>query len=196
MRALSFGSVLTVAAFVSLVGNEFTRGTFRAALLHQPNRLALAGGKLLARMSVVAILLFAALVTGIVTSALVAPTQDVSTSDWFGLAGLQATGEDFARLLGWGLGWALIATTIAVLARSTPVALGIVILWFGPIENVILEDLDFARRWSPGQLLQSFLNPAAPDAIATSTASWTLGIYGAILIAVLTTVLMKRNVTS
>lgn len=196
VRALSFGSVLMLAAFASLVGNEFTRGTYRAALLHQPRRLSLVAGKLLARMTVAIVLLAVALSSGALTATLMAPSQDVSTTDWFGLAGLEATATDFLRLTVWGLGWALIATTVAVLVRSTPIALGIVILWFGPVENVIGDDLEFGQRWFPGLLLESIVNPAAPNAVATPTAAWTWAIYAAVLITTLATVLKRRDVSS
>ncbi|MBD0020690.1 MULTISPECIES: hypothetical protein [Gordonia] len=49
--------------------------------------------------------------------------------------------------------YAAIGTTPAVVIRLTPITLAVLLLWFGPIENVIGEDLDWARRWFPGRRL-------------------------------------------
>lgn len=194
--SLAFGSVLMLAAFTSNVGNEFTRGTFRSSLLYQPGRLSLVTGKLAARMTVAGVLMAAALVTGAATSAIVASSGGISTTGWFGLEALGEAGVDYGRLMAWTLGWALVGTTVAVIVRSTPIALGMVILWFGPIENVIGEDLELARRWFPGQLLQAIVSPGSPDVVSTATAAPTLAVYGVVCVAILTTVLVRRDVTS
>ena len=130
------------------------------------------------------------------TAALVAPSQDISTAGWFGLDGLGQAAGDYVRLVVWALGWAVIGTTIAVVVRSTPIALGIAVLWFGPIENVIGDGHAWAYRWFPGQLLRAIVAPDAPDMVSTGTAAATLAVYGAICVAVVATVLKRRDVTS
>ena len=55
---------------------------------------------------------------------------------------------------------------VAVLVRSTPIALAIGLIWFGPIENVIGEGRAWADRWFPGLLLRSMLQPDTPGSIA------------------------------
>ena len=157
--AVGFGSILLLAAFTSTAANEFTRGTFRAAVVKHPNRCTLVGGKVLARAGVAALMMAAAVVAGSVTAALVAPSQDIATAGWFGLDGLGQAAGDYVRLVVWALGWAVIGTTIAVIVRSTPVALGIAVLWFGPIENVIGDGHAWAYRWFPGQLLRRSSHP-------------------------------------
>ncbi len=194
--AVGFGSILMLAAFTSTAANEFTRGTFRAAVVKHPDRGTLVGGKVLARTGVAALMMAAAVVAGSVTAALVAPSQDISTAGWFGLDGLGQAAGDYVRLVVWVLGWAVIGTTIAVLVRSTPIALGIAVLWFGPIENVIGDGHAWAYRWFPGQLLRAIVAPDAPDMVSTGTAAATLAVYGAICVAVMATVLRRRDVTS
>ena len=112
--AVGFGSILMLAAFTSTAANEFTRGTFRAAVVKHPGRGTLVGGKVLARTGVAALMMAAAVVAGSVTAALVAPSQDISTAGWFGLDGLGQAAGDYVRLVVWALGWAVIGTTIAV----------------------------------------------------------------------------------
>jgi hypothetical protein len=53
---------------------------------------------------------------------------------------------DYLRAIAYVVAFGIIGTTIAVLVRSTPIALGIGLLWFGPIENVIGEGRDWTER--------------------------------------------------
>ena len=194
--AIGFSSILVLAAFASSTGNEFSRGTLRAALTKQPSRWSLMTGKLGARVGVASILMAGALVIGAVTAAVWAPTEDISTSGWFDGDAFVAAAGDYVRLIGFVVMYAVIGTAVAVLVRSTPVALGACLLWFGPIENVIGEGKDWANRWFPGFVLRSLVQPDSPDALSLGTTLSTLGVYAAICIAVIGIVMARRDVTS
>jgi hypothetical protein len=191
-----FGFVLLLAAFTSRIGNEFTRGTFRTALLHNPNRWSLIGGKMAALMAIATTLIVVGFATGAITAALTAPSQGIDTTGWFDAEAVRHTGTDLIRTIGWAFGWALIATTLAVLIRSVPIALGAGVMWFGPIENVIGEGQAFAQRWFPGLLLQQVVTPEAGSAVATSTAAATLAVYGLALAAAIAVFFKRLDVTS
>jgi ABC-type multidrug transport system permease subunit len=191
-----FGFVLLLAAFTSRIGNEFASGTFRTALLHHPNRWSLIGGKMAALIGVTIALVVLGFATGAVTAALVAPTQDIDTAGWFGAEALRHTGADLLRTIGWATGWALIATALAVLVRSVPIALGAGIFWFGPIENVVGEGQAFAQRWFPGLLLQQVVSPAVGQVVSTGVAAATLAAYGVALVLVIMAFFRRLDVTS
>jgi ABC-type transport system involved in multi-copper enzyme maturation permease subunit len=194
--SVAFSSILVLAAFASSTGNEFTRGTLRVALTHQPRRWSLMAGKLAARLTVAAILMALALAVGAATSAIVAPAQDIDTTGWFGGDALGQAAGDYVRLLAFVVLYALIGTTIAVLVRSTPIALAIGLIWFGPIENVIGEGRAWADRWFPGLLLRSMLQPDTPGSTATGTAVTTLAVYAAVCIGIIAVVMSRRDVTA
>jgi hypothetical protein len=196
VSSITFSSVLVLAAFISSTANEFTRGTLRVAFTRAPHRLALLGGKLAARVAVAVIVMTLALVIGWITAVVVAPSAGVDTADWVGTAALSSAFEDFARLIVFVLVYAVIGTMIAVVVRSTPIALAIGLLWFGPIENVIGEGRSWAMRWFPGLLLRSVLRPDAPISIATSTALATLAAYVGVAITVIAVVISQRDMTS
>jgi ABC-2 type transport system permease protein len=193
--SIAFAFLLVVVMFASSTGNEFTRGTLRTALTFHSNRLSLMAGKLTARALVVAIVMAGALVIGSITAAIVAPAQDIGTDGWFGLAALGEAVEDYLRAIVFVVGFAVIGTTIAVLLRSTPIALGVGLLWFGPIENVIGEGRDWAERWFPGMVIRSIVRPEAPGAVATPAALATLGAYTAVCAAIIAVVMSRRDVT-
>lgn len=194
--AVSFGAILMLVAFISTTSNEFGRGTFRTALLHHPGRWTLITGKMAALMTVTLALMLGALVVGWVTAALVAPGADVDTTGWFGLdAGWQAVG-DFGRLAAWAFGHALLGTMIAVLCRSTPIALGVGIVWFGPVENILSDDFESVFDWFPGLLLRALVAPDNPDVASTSRAMTMLAVYAVVCVSVIAVALNRRDVTS
>lgn len=194
--SIAFSFVLVAAAFAASTGNEFTRGTLRAALTFQPRRLSLLAGKMSARVLVAAIVMAGALVVGTITAAIVAPGQDIATAGWFGLDALGDGIEDYLRAIVFVVGFALIGTTIAVVVRSTPIALGVALLWLGPIENVIGDGQAWAERWFPGMVLRSIVQPQAADSIATPAALATFGLYAAVCVAVIAVVMSRRDVTA
>lgn len=191
-----FGFLLLLALFTSRIGNEFTRGTFRTALLHNPNRWSLIGGKMAALMAIAVTFIIIGFATGALTAALTAPGQGIDTTGWFGIEALRHTATELLRTIGWAFGWALIATTLAVLIRSVPIALGAGIMWFGPIENVIGEGQEFAQRWFPGLLLQQVASPAAGSTVSTGAAAATLASYGLVLATAIVISFKRLDVTS
>ncbi len=191
-----FGFILLLALFTSRIGNEFTRGTFRTALLHHPNRWSLIGGKMTALMAIAIVLIVVGFATGAITATLAAPSQGIETTGWFGAEAFRQTAADLMRTLGWALGWALIATTLAVLIRSVPIALGAGVMWFGPVENVIGEGQAFAQRWFPGLLLQQIVAPDTGSAVSTEAAAVTLAVYGLAMVGAIVFFFKRLDVTS
>jgi hypothetical protein len=196
VASIGFSSVLVLAAFIGSTANEFTRGTLRVAFTRTSRRLTLLGGKVLARLGVATAVMVVALAAGWVTAMSVAPGSDVSTEAWFGSEAFGQAGEDFVRLLLFVSVYAVLGTTIAVLVRSTPIALGVGLVWFGPIENVIGEGQGWADRWFPGLLLRSVLRPDQAGGVGTGTALATLALYVCLAIALVATILSRRDLTT
>ena len=194
--SVAFSSILVLAAFASSTGNEFTRGTLRAALTYQPRPLGVDGRQARRRVTVAAIVMALALVVG------VGDRGDRRAGPGHRHHRLvrrrrpRRAAEDYVRLLGFVVVYALIGTMVAVLVRSTPIALAIGLLWFGPIENVIGEGRAWAERWFPGLLLRSMLQPDDPGADRHGTALATLAVYAAVCVGVIAVVMSRRDVTS
>lgn len=195
IAAMSFSSLLVFAAFVASMANEYTRGTLRSAFTRQPDRLGLVGGKVAARFGVTLGLMVIALAIGTVTAFIAAPNA-VDTGAWTGGDALTQTLEDTVRVVGYLAFFAVIGTAFAVVFRSTPLALGVGLVWFGPIENAIGEGRDWADRWFPGLIARAEVRPDPSGVISTATAAWTMVLYAAVAIVVTAWLVHRRDVTA
>lgn len=192
--AAVFSSVLVLALFTGMSAGDHARGTWRAALLQHPSRWSLAAGTFAARvvmLTVAAVVLFA---VGWAVSFAVAPVYDVDTATWFTAESWRAAGEDLLRVFAFGTGWALLGSVLGTLTRSVPIGLAIGVLWAGPIENAIGEDMAFADRWFPGQLLGQVVTEISENSALQIGA--TLGVYALVALAVAGWVVQRRDVTS
>jgi len=79
--AVSFAGTFLFVVFVGAVAVEFSRGTFRTMLLHQPRRVRLLAGKMAGLLVFAAVVLAAAEALTWVAARLLAPSQDVSTGE-------------------------------------------------------------------------------------------------------------------
>ncbi|HWC20955.1 MAG TPA: hypothetical protein VG502_01525 [Flexivirga sp.] len=193
--AAAFTSVLILAVFVGMSAGSFARGTWRASLLQQPRRLTLAVGTFGARIAIGAIIVAVLFVAGMVTAYIVAPSQGIDTGSWLDTTSLRMALDDFLEVMVFLIGWALLGTLIGILTRSVAVGLGVGILWAGPIENVLGDNLSFGSHWFPGLLLRYVVAPET--ATVTGATLWLrLALYAVLGVAVVAVILRRRDVSS
>lgn len=192
---MSFASLLVLALFVSMAAGGFSRGTWRASLLHQPRRLTLAAGNFLARCGLIALVCLAAVAVGWLTSVTLASSQGVDSSAWLSVEAMGEVGGDYLRVVVFCCGWGLLGTLLGTLTRSIPVGLGLGLLWAGPLENVLGDDLDFASAYFPGLLLRALVVPEA-STIGTARLTAMLLSYAIVCVLALGLVLRRRDVTN
>jgi ABC-2 type transport system permease protein len=193
--AVSFTGLVALVLFIANFAGEFSQGTFRTLLMRQPRRLALLAGKMAALLVFVAGVLALAEIFTVATSAVIAPSQDVAMSSWFGLDGLGEAASDYGTALLGVTAWALIGMAIAVFVRSIPVALGIGIVWAGPFEHILQDSWVSADRWFPGLLLES-LAVGGTDDVAFGRALALVLVYVAVAVSAAAVVFARRDVTA
>ena len=189
MPAMGFTALLIVAA----MGNDISRGTLRTAFLRQRSRATLITGKLGARIVMALTVLVAAMITAAVTTQMIALARGLDTSDWASTAALGTTAENLLRLIVFVTMYAVIGTAVAVAIPSTPIALGALLVWFGPVENIIGDGRTWAQEWFPGLVLREVLAPT-PTGPSTTHVAIVLAAYALVAIATIT-VLTRRDVT-
>jgi ABC-2 type transport system permease protein len=192
--AVSFAGTFLFVVFVGAVAVEFSRGTFRTMLLHEPRRLRLLAGKMAGLLVFAAVVLAATEVLTWVAARLLAPSYDVASGDWISAAALGDAVSDYVSVLFWVTGYALLGMTIAVLVRSVPVALAIGIAWAGPIEHLLQDAWDPANRLFPGLLLEAFVAGGTTE-VSASRALLTVAVYILIAATIAATSFARRDIT-
>src|SRR6266511_3912738 len=110
--AVSFDGTFMFVVFVGAVAIEFSRGTFRTMLLHQPRRLRLLAGKMAGLLVFAASVLAIAETLSWLAAKLLAPTQDIATGNWVSAAALGHALADYGSLLFWVTGYAILGMTL------------------------------------------------------------------------------------
>jgi hypothetical protein len=191
----SFVGFFVFVTFIALVAGEFSGGTFRALLLRNPRRLQVIVGKLVGILLVAAGLLAFAELCSFGLSLLVAPGKGVSTADWFTLGSVVDGIGDLATTFAGVAGWAVFGTTLAVVFRSAPLALGVGFAWAGPFENIIVDSWETGLRVFPGQVLRAVINGGTPE-LGFGRAAVTALLYTAGAAAITAVLLTRRDVTA
>ena len=200
-----FLGIIALALFASSLAGEFNKGTIRMLFVTEPNRIKVLAGKLAALASFVAVGVAATLAATVGIGALLAPGAGVSSTAWWTAEGLAAIGSAYVNLTGAALVPALIAATIAVLTRSSAIAISVGAAWFILGEALIGTFWDSLAEWGPAAVTNALavggvggagaMGGAAP-VIAYSTAILLAVGYGAVSLAISGTVLATRDVTS
>jgi ABC-2 type transport system permease protein len=193
--AASFAGTLLFVVFVGAVAIEFSRGTFRTMLLHQPRRVRLLAGKTIGLLVFASGVLALTEVLTWLAARLIAPSQGIATADWISSDAIVQALGDYASVLFWVSGYALLGLMIAVLARSVPVALAVGIAWAGPFEHLIQDAWEPAQRFFPGLLLEAFVAGGTPEVSATR-AFVTVAAYAAAAATVAGVSFARRDITS
>ncbi|MGH9023869.1 MAG: ABC transporter permease [Acidimicrobiia bacterium] len=191
----SFVGFLVFVTFIALVAVEFSGGTFRALLLRDPHRLGVIVGKVTGIFLVVAAMVALAEACTFVVSWIVAPTKDVTTAEWLSLRSVGAGLRDYATVLSGVAGWAVFGTTLAVIFRSAPLALGVGFAWAGPFENIVVDSWKAGYRLFPGQVLASLIQGGTTE-LGFGRAALTATLYVGIAGVVALTLVSRRDVTA
>jgi ABC-type transport system involved in multi-copper enzyme maturation permease subunit len=193
--AASFVGFFVFVTVIALMASEFSGGTFRALLLRDPHRRRLLAGQVAGILLVAAAVVALAEVAVFAVSLLVAPSRDVATGAWLSGAGLGAAVHDYATVMAGVTGWAVFGTTLAVVFRSVPLALGVGFAWAGPFENIVVDSWSAGYRFFPGQVLASLIRGGTAE-LGAGRAVVTASLYAALAAAAALVLVSRRDVTA
>jgi hypothetical protein len=191
----SFAGFLVFVTFIAVLAAEFSGGTFRALLLRDPHRLRVLVGKLVGLLLIAGSIVALVEVMTFVMSLIIAPTQDVSTAEWFSMSSLREALRDYVTVFAGVAGWAVFGSTLAVIFRSAPLALGVGFAWAGPFENIVVDSWDAGFRFFPGQVLASLIRGGTIE-LGIGRAVVTAVLYTGLAAAVTLVLVSRRDVTS
>ena len=200
-----FLGIVALALFASNLAGEFSKGTIRMLFVTEPNRLKVLAGKVLALTTFVAAAIAATLALSIAGGALMASRVGVETAAWWTADGLAAIGAASINITAAALVPALIGATIAVLTRSTTIAVSVGLGWFILAETLIGAFWDGLRRWGPAAVSSALaaggagrigMFDGATAGISYATAIVLAVGYSLLALTITSTVLARRDVTS
>jgi ABC-2 type transport system permease protein len=201
----AFFGIVALALFASNLAGEFTKGTIRMLFVTEPRRLEVLAGKLLALSSFVAAAIAATLAISIGAGVLMANRIGVETAAWWTADGLSAIGATYVNLTAAALVPALIGATIAVLTRSTTIAISVGLGWFILAEALIGAFWDGLNRWGPAAVSVALATGGAGEVgmmggatpgISYATATLLAIGYSLVALTITATLLTRRDVTS
>lgn len=203
-QMVSFLGIIALALFASSLAGEFNKGTIRLLFVTEPNRLKLLAGKLSALASFIALGVAAALVASVGLGALLASGAGVDTAAWWTSEGVAAMGAAYVNITGAVLVTALIGAAIAVLTRSAAIAISVGAAYFILGEALIGAFWKPLGEWGPSAVATvvatggaAGMNLGAPrSGITYATAALLALGYAAVSVAVSSTVIARRDVTS
>jgi ABC-2 type transport system permease protein len=200
-----FLGIIALALFASNLAGEFTKGTIRMLFVTEPNRLKVLAGKIAALASFIAAGVAATLAVSIAAGAALAPSAGVETAAWWSSEGLSAIGLAYVNLTGAALVPALIGAAIAVVTRSAAIAISVGVAWFILAEALIGTFWDSLAEWGPAATTNALavggaggagLMGGAAPVLTYATAALLAVAYGVGALAITSTVLTRRDVTS
>ena len=191
----ALAGTLTFIVFVGLFALEYSRGTYRTMLLHQPGRIPLLAGKLGGLLAFAAVALLALEAATWVAAWILAPAFDVSHAGWTSLDALGSALGDYTMVMLWFTGYAVFGMTVAILVRSVAPALFIAVAWAGPLEHLVNRAWSPARSYFPGLLLEAVGAGGIGTVTATHAAVAAAG-YIALFAVVAAVVFSRRDVTA
>jgi hypothetical protein len=189
----SFAGFFVFVTFIALLANEFSGGTFRALLLRDPHRMRVIVGKLIGIFIVAAGIVALTEVATFLMSLVLAPTKDITVSNWFTLSSATTALRDYTTVLAGVAGWAVFGTTLAVIFRSAPLALGVGFAWAGPFENIVVDSWNAGYRFFPGQVLASLIRGGTTE-LALSRALLTGAVYAGVAAIAALALVSRRDV--
>lgn len=189
----SFFGVVTLAFWAITAASDYQTGLIRLLVSAEPNRTRLLAGKVAALAGWTAIVTLLAVIVCVLVAPIGAGMADVSTSAWRdGVAGnlASAWGQLYAALLVWGV----VGLAIAVLTRSSAIAIGAGAAYVLIVEAVVEAAVGGDSRWLPGDTLAVLADGGGPQ-MSFTTAVLLGTAYAGVALTATGLVQRRRDIT-
>lgn len=175
-QARSFIIAVALIIVTANLAAEWSQATWRNLLVREPRRLRLLVGKMLALILFVLVSMTLTLVGSSLFILSLASTQGVQTTAWTSSAGLSAWLAFFGNEVLCLIGVCLLGMLIAVLTRSTGLAVGVALAYVLIPEGIIAQVWSAGSRWFPirtfnflpGSVFPPDVGPTPPQGYAAA----------------------------
>lgn len=191
--ASSLFGVVTLSFWAIVTATDYSTGMIRLLVAAQPHRWRLLAGKVTGLALMTAVATCVALLANVVAAPAAARAAGVSTDAWgrhlaSTLAGTWA--DLFCALLVWGVA----GLVLAVLSRSSAVAISVGVGYVLVVESIVKAAAEGASAWLPGTTLSALAQGGTPT--LSYPGALALGLaYGILGLGVAVAVLTRRDIT-
>jgi ABC-2 type transport system permease protein len=187
------GDILGIIALGTVaiaVAQEYGHGTLRSILVREPRRIHLLAGKLAANVVFVAVGVAVAFVAALAVALVIAPSQGIDTSGWFG-SGLGQTLSSLGDLVLGAVGFGLFGCLLGILFRNPAPAVIAGLAWALPVEGLLNSVWSSLGEWLPFHQLGVIIQQGS--ATVSYTHALALGGAYALLACVIAAVLFRQR---
>jgi ABC-2 type transport system permease protein len=196
-QARSFIIAIALIMVTANMAAEWSQGTWRNLLVREPRRLRLLSGKILALTLFVLLSMTLTLLGSSMLILALAHAQGVQIAAWTSSAGLSAWLAFFGNEVLCLIGVCLLGMLIAVLTRSTGIAVGAALAYVLIPEGIIAMVWNEGSRWFPirtfnflpGSVFPASVGPIPPQGY---TAALLVALLWMLIFAVVSAVVFQR----
>jgi ABC-type transport system involved in multi-copper enzyme maturation permease subunit len=193
--AVAFIGLLALVVFTVNLTNEYGQGTLRTVLVASPRRATWLAGRIAALLTAAVAATAVALVASVATAVVMAQIRGVDTSQWFTLDALGHLGRDSVNALLGVMFFGLAGVVLAILVRSTAIAVALGVAWTFPLEHIVQGAWPAATHVFPGLAFDAVTRGGVPDA-AYGTALAVAAGYALAALAIGFASFSRRDVTA
>jgi ABC-type transport system involved in multi-copper enzyme maturation permease subunit len=190
-----FLGIIALCVFAAQTAQEYTYGTLRNLLVRQPSRMKILFGKLISMIIFALAMIAISAGISIGTSAILAPTIDVSTDLWFSSAGIEFIYTTFINVTISVVGYGIIGMVLGLLLRSPISAISFGVLWLLIVETLLIAVKNSLQSWMPGYQLSTIASGGTPDVTYTHALA-VGGAYVAVGALVASILFVRRDVAN
>ena len=191
--ASSMFGVVTLAMWAVATATDYSSGLIRLLVSAQPHRWRLLIGKAVALAAVTAVATTVATLVNMLAAFPAAGAAGLSTSAW-GTHPLSTASDAWLNAFAAQLVWGVIGLVLAVLSRSSAVAIAVGIGYVLVVESVVKLAIGGSPDWLPGSTLNALASGGTASLAYTSALGLGL-VYVAVGLVLASLVVTRRDVT-
>ena len=192
--AASMFGVVTLSLWALVTATDYSSGLIRLLVAAQPHRWKLLLGKLAALVAGTAVATTVALMVNVGVAPLAADAAGIDSTLWRADLTAKLLGEAWGNAFAAALVWGVIGLVLALLLRSSALAISIGVGWVLVIESVVVAASDGNVPWLPGTAL-SALASGGDDVLDYAQAATVALAYSAVGLALAFVVGWRRDIT-
>jgi ABC-2 type transport system permease protein len=191
--ASSMFGVVTLSFWAVATATDYSSGLVRLLVAAQPHRWRLLVGKVVALTIVTSLATTVALIVNLLAAGPAAGAAGVSTAAW-GTHPLWAVVSAWINTLAAELVWGVVGLVLAVLARSSAVAIAVGVGYVLLVESIVKLAIGGSPDWLPGSTLNA-LARGGTASLAYASAAGLAILYATVGLALAGVVVTRRDVT-